>query len=111
MAVIKKLYYAIGEVSDITGLDPHVLRYWETEFEQLRPSKNRGGRRIYTEDDIKLVQRIQTLLRDRKYTIEGARQVMARGETDDEVPEESPRAQLVALRSFLEAMLKKLPPS
>ena len=60
---IKKLYYAIGEVSDRTGLEAHVLRYWETEFEQLKPRKNRAGRRIYTVEDIAVVERIQHLLR------------------------------------------------
>ncbi len=69
---IKKLYYAIGEVSDMTGLEAHVLRYWETEFEQLKPRKNRAGRRIYTVEDIAVVEHIQHLLRVEKYTIEGA---------------------------------------
>lgn len=73
---IKKLYYSISEVSKITGLEQYVLRYWETEFPELKPAKNRAGNRIYTNKDIKLIMHIKQLLRDEKYTIEGAKQVM-----------------------------------
>lgn len=73
---IKKLYYSISEVSKITGLEQYVLRYWESEFEQLRPAKNRAGNRIYTNRDIKLILHIKNLLRDQRYTIEGAKQVL-----------------------------------
>ncbi len=71
---IKRLYYSIAEVSDITGLKPYVLRYWETEFPELRPQKNRAGNRIYKKSDILLVFAIKRLLYQEKYTIEGARQ-------------------------------------
>ena len=70
---IKKLYYSISEVADITGLKQYVLRYWETEFLELRPSKNRAGNRIYKEKDIRLIGKIKDLLYKNKYTIEGAR--------------------------------------
>ena len=73
---IKKLYYSISEVSRMLGLEQYVLRYWESEFEQLRPQKNRAGNRIYTEKDIEVVKLIKRLTRDDRYTIEGARQVM-----------------------------------
>ncbi|MBI3195372.1 MAG: MerR family transcriptional regulator [Ignavibacteriae bacterium] len=73
---IKKLYYSISEVSKITALEQYVLRYWETEFEQLNPSKNRAGNRIYTNRDIKLILEIKRLLRDERYTIEGAKHVL-----------------------------------
>ncbi len=73
---IKKLYYSISEVSKITSIEQYVLRYWETEFEQLRPQKNRAGNRIYTNKDIQLILHIKTLLRERKYTIEGAKKIM-----------------------------------
>ncbi len=73
---IKKLYYSISEVSRTLGLEQYVLRYWESEFEQLRPQKNRAGNRIYTEKDIEVVKLIKRLTRDERYTIEGARQVM-----------------------------------
>jgi DNA-binding transcriptional MerR regulator len=73
---IRKLYYSISEVSKITGIEQYVLRYWETEFEQLRPQKNRAGNRIYTNKDIQLILHIKTLLRERKFTIEGAKKIM-----------------------------------
>jgi len=71
---IKKLYYSISETSQVTSLKAYVLRYWETEFAELRPKKNRAGSRTYTLDDIKLIFLIKRLLYDDKYTIEGARQ-------------------------------------
>jgi len=71
---IKKLYYSIGEVSEATDLKQYVLRYWESEFPQLSPAKNRAGNRTYREKDIELVNFIKTLLYEKKYTIEGARQ-------------------------------------
>ena len=71
---IKKLYYSISEVSDITGLKQYVLRYWETEFSQLKPSKNLAGNRIYQSHDIDVILNIKSLLYDRKFTIKGAQQ-------------------------------------
>lgn len=73
---IKKLYYSISEVSKITEIEQYVLRYWETEFEQLNPQKNRAGNRIYTNKDIQLILQIKMLLRDKKYTIEGAKKIL-----------------------------------
>lgn len=69
-----KLYYSISEVSKMTNLKQHVLRYWESEFPSLRPKKNRAGNRIYRPKDIKLILLIKHLLYNEKYTIEGARQ-------------------------------------
>ena len=71
---IKKLYYSISEVSEITGLKQYVLRYWETEFSQLKPGKNRAGNRIYRSHDVDTIMEIKSLLYDRKFTIKGARQ-------------------------------------
>jgi len=71
---IKKLYYSIGEVSETTGLKQYVLRYWESEFPSLAPSKNRAGNRVYREKDIVLIQYIKHLLYEKKFTIEGAKQ-------------------------------------
>ena len=93
---MEKLYYSIGEVSERIGHEPHVLRYWEQEFEVLSPRKNRAGRRIYTEEDVEVVERIRHLLKDEKYTIEGARQAIRR---DDE--REALKDDLRSLRSFL----------
>lgn len=73
---IKKLYYSISEVSKITEMEQYVLRYWETEFEQLKPQKNRAGNRIYTNKDIQVILQIKSLLRDKKYTIEGAKKIL-----------------------------------
>ncbi|MCJ7552470.1 MAG: MerR family transcriptional regulator [Ignavibacteriaceae bacterium] len=73
---IKKLYYSISEVSKIAGIEQYVLRYWETEFEELKPQKNRAGNRIYTNKDIQLILHIKNLLRERKYTIEGAKKIL-----------------------------------
>ena len=74
---IKKLYYSISEVSKITDIEQYVLRYWETEFEQLGPQKNRAGNRIYTNKDIQLILYIKELLREKKYTIEGAKKILS----------------------------------
>jgi DNA-binding transcriptional MerR regulator len=69
-----KLYYSISEVAAMTEVKPYVLRFWEKEFPQLRPKKNRGGNRVYQKREIMLVKRIKTLLYKQGYTIEGARQ-------------------------------------
>ncbi|MDD3732566.1 MAG: MerR family transcriptional regulator [candidate division Zixibacteria bacterium] len=72
-ALDEKRYYAISEVSKITGLEAYVLRYWEKEFPVLRPKKNRGGNRLYTAKDIELINRINHLRTREKLTIAGAR--------------------------------------
>jgi DNA-binding transcriptional MerR regulator len=73
---MKKLYYSISEVSRICDLEQYVLRYWETEFEQLKPAKNSSGNRIYTNKDIKMILLIKKLLKEEKYTIEGAKKIL-----------------------------------
>lgn len=72
--IAQKEYYSIGEVCDLTGLKPHVLRYWETQFPALRPTKNRAGNRVYRRKEIKLIHLLRHLLYGERYTIEGARQ-------------------------------------
>ena len=72
--IAKKAYYSIGEVCDLTGLKPHVLRYWETQFDVLNPTKNRAGNRVFRPKEIELILLVKHLLYDEKYTIEGARQ-------------------------------------
>ena len=74
---IKKLYYSIGEVSKIMDLKAYVLRYWETEFKQLKPPKNRAGNRTYRQSDIDLILYIKDLLYTKKFTIDGARHQLA----------------------------------
>ena len=73
---IKKLYYSIGDVSEITDLKQYVLRYWETEFSFLNPKKNSAGNRIYIDNDIKVIKEIQSLLYEKKFTIKGANQYL-----------------------------------
>lgn len=121
---IKKLYYSISEVSKITDLEQYVLRYWESEFELLKPAKNRAGNRIYTNRDIKLILYIKKLLRDERYTIEGAKQVLKTytpdpdtGEqlelidppkTRPKIKDEQLRSDVLEVKEFLEGLLKKL---
>ena len=68
-----KRYFTIGEVSDLWGVKPHVLRYWEQEFTQLRPMKRRGNRRYYQHHEVLMIRRIRDLLYDQGFTISGAR--------------------------------------
>ena len=126
---IKKLYYSISEVSKITEIEQYVLRYWETEFEELNPQKNRAGNRIYTNKDIRLILFIKELLRDKKYTIEGAKKILENYEQNnkpvieikekksepepEEVDEQetntiSYRKQLEEIRETLKYLLNKL---
>ena len=86
----------------MVGQEPHVLRYWESEFDVLGPRKNRAGRRVYTNEDIETVRRIQRLLKEEKYTIAGARQAIARQEQDFDV--QSFHDDLRAMRSLLQRM-------
>jgi len=72
-ATPEKLYYAISEVGELTGIAPHVLRYWESEFKLLRPRKNRAGRRTYQKKDIEKIEKIKGLLYRQRYSIAGAK--------------------------------------
>jgi DNA-binding transcriptional MerR regulator len=121
---IKKLYYSISEVSKITDLEQYVLRYWESEFDQLKPAKNRAGNRIYTNREIRLILYIKKLLRDERYTIEGAKQVLKtytpEGDTGEQLELIEPqkhrqkikdpqlREDVLQAKSLLEDLLKKL---
>lgn len=71
---IKKLYHSIAEAATLVGEEQHVLRYWEREFPQLRPQKNRAGNRVYTQRDIAVLLVIKQLLREKRYTVAGARE-------------------------------------
>ena len=73
---VKKLYYSIGEVSQLTKLKAYVLRYWESEFSALKPPKNRAGNRTYRQKDIDIIFKIKDLLYKKKFTINGAREVL-----------------------------------
>jgi DNA-binding transcriptional MerR regulator len=78
-AVPVKLYYRIGEVSEIVGVEPHVLRYWETEFRSIRPQKSRKGQRIYSRRDVDRLLKVKDLLYSHGFTIAGARKRLREG--------------------------------
>ena len=80
-AIPGKRYFTIGEVSDLCGVKPHVLRYWEQEFPTLKPLKRRGNRRYYQRQDVILIRQIRSLLYEHGFTIGGARQRMASEES------------------------------
>ena len=108
-----KRYFAIGEVSTLCGVKPHVLRYWEQEFPQLRPVKRRGNRRYYQHEDVLMVRQIRSLLYEQGFTITGARQRlrdMPKPGQAANVPVGKPakKAELKNLRSELEDMLRIL---
>src|SRR5213594_2449236 len=87
----EKPFYKIGEVCEITGTQPYVLRFWESEFPMLAPKKNRSGQRVYRKRDIELIHRIKTLLYEEEYTIAGARKILE-GEAGSDDVEDSPSA-------------------
>lgn len=76
--IAQRAYYSIGEVRELTGIETHVLRYWETRFEVLHPVKNQAGNRVYRPREVELVFLLKRLLYEDKYTVEGARQELAR---------------------------------
>ncbi|VEN73860.1 conserved hypothetical protein [Candidatus Desulfarcum epimagneticum] len=71
-----KLYFRIGEVSEITQIPTYVLRFWETEFKKIKPQRTPSGQRVYRKEDVELVLKIKRLLHDKKYTIQGAKQFL-----------------------------------
>lgn len=101
-----KRYFTIGEVSELCDVKPHVLRYWEQEFPNLKPVKRRGNRRYYQRHDVMLIRQIRGLLYDDGYTIGGARQKLS----GEEAKEDTSQAQQIVrqLRSELEAVLQIL---
>ncbi len=99
-----KRYFTIGEVSELCGVKPHVLRYWEQEFTQLKPVKRRGNRRYYQHHEVLLIRRIRELLYEQGFTISGARNKLdSRIEADAGAA--SVPMDLVAIRSELTAIL------
>jgi len=79
----EKVYFRIGEVSDLVGVDPHVLRYWESEFNVIRPRRAKSNQRLYRKKDIEYLLLIKTLLHGEGYTISGARKLISKGLTED----------------------------
>lgn len=106
-----KRYFTIGEVSDLCAVKPHVLRYWEQEFTQLKPVKRRGNRRYYQHHEVLLIRKIRELLYDQGFTISGARNRLGEGRDAPQDPDaavrlsaqelHSLRAELVSIRSML----------
>jgi DNA-binding transcriptional MerR regulator len=86
-----KRYFTIGEVSDLCGVKPHVLRYWEQEFTQLKPVKRRGNRRYYQHHEVLLIRRIRELLYEEGFTISGARNRLDNSLAQDDKPESPAR--------------------
>ncbi len=105
-AIPAKRYFTIGEVSDLCGVKPHVLRYWEQEFPQLKPVKRRGNRRYYQRHDVLMIRQIRSLLHEQGFTILGARQRLEGVKAQDDV---SRSQQLVRqIRTELEEVLHVL---
>jgi DNA-binding transcriptional MerR regulator len=105
-AIPSKRYFTIGEVSELCGVKPHVLRYWEQEFPSLKPVKRRGNRRYYQRHDVILIRQIRSLLYEQGYTIGGARHKLDGGGSQDDGTRL--REVVRALRSDLEELLQLL---
>lgn len=116
-----KLYYRIGEVSEIVGVEPHVLRYWETEFRSIRPQKSRKGQRIYSRRDVDKLLKVKDLLYSHGFTIAGARKRLREGGAEPETRAPAPvaapeaerpgqqlRAALTEIRRDIVALLAEL---
>jgi len=113
-----KLYFRIGEVAELVGVEPHVLRYWEREFRSIRPTKSAKGQRVYSRRDVENLMRVRELLYREGFTIAGAKKKLQRsGLEPDEAVESTPedvskiREQLVAMRVEIEAFLAELGPA
>jgi len=115
----EKLFYKIGEVTRITGVEAYVLRYWETEFSFLKPRKSRSGQRVYVKKDIELINQIKSLLYEERYTIEGVRKKFEEPNLElvsshkEEKPQQLPedqqlRQSLEKIKTGLRKILKEL---
>lgn len=112
---MKKLYYSIGEVSEITSIEPHVLRYWETIFKDLTPRKNKAGNRTYREEDITFVLKLKHLIQEKKYSTAGAKKIIeqeaesgAQKKTDKPALPIEAEKDLEEIKVFLNKLLEKL---
>lgn len=110
---MKKLYYSIGEVSEITAIEPHVLRYWETIFDDLTPRKNKAGNRTYREEDLTFILRLKDLIQTKKYSTAGAKKIIEEGEPESGDPGTEDisvhlKKDLREVNLFLNKLLEKL---
>ena len=105
-----KRYFTIGEVSELCGVKPHVLRYWEQEFNQLKPVKRRGNRRYYQHHEVLLVRKIRELLYNQGFTISGARNRLDEGAPVESAAVEVPEADNIpgGLRNELQSIIDML---
>lgn len=107
-----KPFLKIGEVAKLTGVKPHVLRYWESEFPSLKPKKNPSGQRIYAKADVEAIVEIKNLLYNERYTISGAKLMLARHDvsSDEEIPGEAVTyvEGMVALKEHIHELLALL---
>ena len=108
-----KRYFTIGEVSELCGVKPHVLRYWEQEFTQLRPVKRRGNRRYYQHHEVLLIRRIRELLYEQGFTISGARnrldESLSTASARSNAPANAPRGvNLTSLKQELKNLIELL---
>ena len=107
-AIPAKRYFTIGEVSELCGVKPHVLRYWEQEFTQLKPLKRRGNRRYYQHHEVLLIRRIRELLYDQGFTINGARNRLDEIVAEPGRAARGPRANLATLRKEIKSVIEVL---
>ncbi len=106
--IVRKEYYSIGEVCDLTGLKPHVLRYWESQFPVLNPSKNRAGNRVYLRKEVELILLVKELLYTEGYTIQGAKRKLEQLRREGELATAAGRALDREMATLLHAELKEL---
>jgi DNA-binding transcriptional MerR regulator len=109
-----KLYFRIGEVAELVGVEPHVLRYWEREFRTIRPTKSAKGQRVYSRRDVENLMRVRELLYREGFTIAGAKKKLVRSSDEVEAALEAnaakAREELLAMRAEIEAFLEDLGP-
>ena len=108
VAIPEKLFYKIGEVSRITGLEAYVLRYWETEFPILRPRNTAGGQRVYAKKDVELILEIKRMLYEQGYTIVGAKKQLQAGRGGTQQESGLPTQLIGAVKGQLRAILEDL---
>jgi DNA-binding transcriptional MerR regulator len=106
-AIPAKRYFTIGEVSELCGVKPHVLRYWEQEFTQLKPVKRRGNRRYYQHHEVLLIRRIRQLLYDEGFTISGARHRLDQA-VEQATKNNGGKSDAAALRKEIQSVLESL---
>ena len=96
-----KLYYRIGEVAGLVGVEPHVLRYWETEFRSIRPQKSAKGQRVYTRRDVETLLKVKELLYAHRFTIAGARRKLREGGVEPPGPDDASVEEVQRMRRAL----------